>query len=92
MKLRDYAKKNCISYQAAWNQFKTGKIPNARQLPTGTIVIDEDRSIVEYNVIYARVSAAKNKSNLESQADKLIAFCNAKGWKVHDVVKECASG
>lgn len=94
MKLSEYAKINSLTYQAAWNQFKNGQIPNARQLPTGTIIVDEIREETkqEYNVIYARVSSSENKSNLESQADRLCFYCIAKGWKVNEVVKECASG
>ena len=94
MKLSEYAKKNSISYQSAWNQFNKGLIPNARQLPTGTVVIDEiqEKSKPEYTVIYARVSSSENKSNLESQAERLQQFCIANGWKIDEVVKECASG
>ena len=94
MKLSEYAKINSLTYQAAWNQFKKGQIPNARQLPTGTVIVDEIREETkqEYNVIYARVSSSENKSNLESQADRLCFYCIAKGWKVNEVVKECASG
>ena len=94
MKLSEYAKMNSISYQAAWNQFKKGLIPNARQLPTGTVVVDEIKSTQkpEHTVIYARVSSSENKSNLDSQAERLQNFCAAKGWIVHEIVKECASG
>lgn len=42
MKLSEWARKNSINYNTAWGYFRDGLIPNARQLPTGTIVIDED--------------------------------------------------
>ena len=94
MKLSEYAKRTSISYQSAWHHFKNGLIPGARQLPSGTVVIDEpiNNSKPEYNVIYARVSSSENKSNLDTQAERLSHFCIAKGWKVHEIVKECASG
>lgn len=94
MKLSEYAKRNSISYQTAWVHFNKGLIPNARQLPSGTVVIDdiEQQLKPEYVVVYARVSSSENKSNLESQADRLQKFCEAKGWIVNEVVKECASG
>ena len=95
MKLSEYAKKNSISYRTAWRHFQLGLIPNARQLPSGSIVIEEEYSqepIEEYTVIYARVSSSENKPNLESQAERLEHFCAVKGWKVSEVVKECASG
>lgn len=93
MKLSEYAKKNSISYQTAWSHFKQGLIPNAHKLPTGTIVIDEEKcKDCEYTVVYARVSSSENKSNLDSQAERLIQFCEANGYVVNEVVKECASG
>ncbi len=42
-----------------------------------------------------RVSAAENRPNLESQAERLITYCAAKGYQVHQVhqvVKEIGSG
>ena len=42
--------------------------------------------------MYARVSAAENRPNLESQAERLVANCAAKGYQVHQVVKEIGSG
>lgn len=94
LKLSEYAKKNSLSYQSAWNHFKQGLIPGARQLPSGTVVIDEvvQQQKPEYVIVYARVSSSENKSNLETQADRLCQFCAAKGWTVNEVVKECASG
>ena len=46
----------------------------------------------EWVVVYARVSSSENRDNLASQAKRMVDFCNAKGWLVNDVVKECASG
>lgn len=94
MKLSEYAKRNSISYQTAWQHFNKGLIPNARQLPSGTVVVDEivENNKQEYVVVYARVSSSENKSNLESQAERLCQYCIANGWKVNEVVKECASG
>jgi len=94
MKLSEYAKRNSISYQTAWLHYKQGLIPNARQLPTGTVVVDEftNTNKEEYTIVYARVSSSENKSNLETQAERLVQFCEANGWRVNEVVKECASG
>lgn len=94
MKLSQFAKKNSIKYQAAYKMFKAGLI-KGYQLPTGTVVITEDLQVQtkqEYNIIYARVSSSENKSNLDSQAKRLKDFAAAKGWIIHEVVKECASG
>lgn len=94
MKLSQWAKKNSYTYRGAFNVFKRGQIPGSRQLENGTIIIDEPpkESKPEYNVVYARVSSSENKLNLNSQAERVAQYCNAKGWIVHEVVKECASG
>lgn len=95
MKLREWAIKNSVCYKTAYRMFRNGLINNARQLPTGTIVIDEDlkQNIKsEYNVVYSRVSSTENKNNLDSQAKRVRDFCNARGWVVNEIVKECASG
>jgi putative resolvase len=42
--------------------------------------------------VYARVSSAEHRKNLDSQAERVSAFCAAKGWQVAEVVKECGSG
>lgn len=94
MKLSEWAKKNSVTYRTAFTHYKKGMIPNAYTLPTGTIVIPDEsvKSKSEFNVVYARVSSSENKDNLDSQAKRVSEFCNAKGWVVHDIVKEVASG
>jgi predicted site-specific integrase-resolvase len=42
--------------------------------------------------IYARVSSSEKKSNLESQAERLVAYSIAKGYQIAKVVKEIGSG
>ncbi len=92
MRLSDYAKQNGVSYRTAWNHFKAGKIPNARRLPSGTVVLDEQIAKAEKTVVYARVSSSENKTNLLSQSKRVQDFCAAKGWVVNQVVEECGSG
>lgn len=94
MKLSVWAKKIGLSYRGAYRLFEQGKIPGAYQLETGTIIVPEENQKTknEWNIVYARVSSSENRKNLDSQADRVSQFCNAKGWIVHEVVKECASG
>ena len=94
MKLTSYAKQIGISYNTAWRMWKRGQLPGY-QLPTGTVIIDppEVRSPeVRTVAVYARVSSSENKDNLERQAERVVSWCNAKGWSVGKVVKECGSG
>lgn len=97
MKLSSYAKKLGIHYNTAYRMFKRGQIAGY-QLPTGTVIIAEPveqtgaRSAKQQVVaVYARVSSSENKKNLDTQAERLISWCNAQGWGVSKVVKECGS-
>ena len=93
MKLSDYAKQIGVSYRTAWRWYKSGKI-SGYQRDTGTIIITEmDHSPVpEKTVIYARVSSADNKHNLATQAERLVRYCEANGYQIHEVYKEVGSG
>lgn len=96
MKLKDYAKQQGISYRTAWRWWKLGKLPG-HQMDTGTILVDVDQERPVAHkagrvAIYARVSSAENKPNLDSQAERLAAYCVAKGYQLSKVVKEIGSG
>ena len=93
MKLSDWAKKQGITYKTAWRLFKSGKIEGAYQLGSGTIIVPNgSKRKKEKYVVYARVSSSENKKNLDSQAERLVKFCTANGWKVESVIKEIGSG
>ncbi|TPE47522.1 IS607 family transposase, partial [Maribrevibacterium harenarium] len=91
MKLSDWARKQGISYRTAWNQFRSGKLPvPARQLPTGTIIVDE---VVRESkaVIYTRVSSSDKKKDLDGQIARCLSFANAQGIAVSATVSEIGS-
>jgi putative resolvase len=97
LKLSDYAEELGISYQTAWKHFKAGKIHYpTRKLPSGTIIVDyhqKSKDDIKGNAaIYARVSSAENKDNLERQAQRLVDYATARGYKIQYVVKEVGSG
>ena len=95
MKLSQYAKKNSISYLTAYRHWKQGLI-KGKQLGSGTIVVTEEDEIkpTDQNraVVYARVSSSENKSNLETQCERLKNFASAKGYKIVKEEKEVGSG
>lgn len=95
MKLKDYARQQGISYRTAWRWWKAGKLPG-QQMDTGTILIETEppaaSHVSQRAAIYARVSSAENKSTLDSQAERLAAYCTARGYQVAKVVKEVGSG
>src|SRR5215469_1237908 len=96
MKLSDYAKQMGVRYETAWRWFRDGKI-QGRRIGPHTIIITEGqeepvKAPFQRVAVYARVSSAENKPNLDSQAERLVAYCAAKGYQVAKVVKEIGSG
>lgn len=92
MKLSDWARKQGVSYITAWRWFKAGKLPvPARQLPTGTILVEEP-SPEGRTVLYARVSSADQKDDLQRQVARLEAFARSQGWTNYEVVTEIGPG
>ena len=94
MKLSHWAKSQGLSYRTAWRMWKDGTLPTAaRQLPTGTIIVDDPKSPQVGSVaLYVRVSSADQKNDLERQAGRLTAFATSKGLQVSAVVSEIGSG
>ncbi len=83
MKLSNYAKKLGIHYNTAYRMFRRGQIAGY-QLPTGTVIIEEpvDKAGVHARpghlvAVYAPVSSSENKKNLDTQAQRLMSWCNA---------------
>jgi putative resolvase len=91
MKLSAYAKKLGVSYRTAHRLWKAGKL-DAYQLPTGTVIVQEHTHPLQKVAVYARVSSAEMKGNLDTQAERLVQYCEAKGYQISQVVKEIASG
>ena len=96
MKLIDYARLQGISYRTAWRWYKAGKIAG-QQMDTGTILVTEPVGVREAPAtakvaVYTRVSSSENKANLDSQAERLVAYCTVRGYQVSRVVKEIGSG
>lgn len=93
MKLSKWASQQGIHYQTAWQWFKDGRIPGAYQTSTGSIFVpDATPSKAGRVVVYARVSNRERKDSLQSQANRCVAFANAKGLSVDKVYTEIASG
>jgi predicted site-specific integrase-resolvase len=95
MKLSDYAKQQGVRYETAWRWFRDGKI-KGRRVGAHTILIEEERPAPVGSsgqvAVYTRVSSSENKSNLDSQAERLVAYCAVRGYQVSKVVKEIGSG
>src|SRR5258708_31156591 len=96
MKLSDYAKQMGVRYETAWRWFRDGKI-QGRRIGLHTIMITEGQeqsatAVCRRVAVYARVSSSKNKSTFDSQAERLIVYCAARGNQVGKVITEIGSG
>ena len=92
MKLSDWCRKQGICYMTGYKWFKSGKIPDAIQMDNGTILVHEKEQKPERIVMYCRVSNQSRRKELDYQVDRCKQYCIAKGYQVHGIYKEVASG
>lgn len=99
MKLSEVAHKLGITKRTLYNWKKENKISFIKKNKLNYISYNDYCQLanIQYKneekiVIYARVSSSENKSNLDSQTERLISYCTAKGYKIHKIVKEIGSG
>ena len=93
MRLSVYAKKTGVTYKTAFRWWKAGKL-DAYQMDTGTIIVREPATSAEQLqvALYARVSSADQKEDLERQMQRLKDYAASKGYQVTKLVRELASG
>lgn len=99
LKLSEVANKLGITKRTLYNWKKENKINFIKKNKLNYISYSDycDLAHIKHQneekiVIYARVSSSENKSNLDSQAERLISYCMAKGYKIHKIIKEVGSG
>ena len=82
-----------VHYKTAFRWWKAGKL-DAYQLDTGTVIVREPAQPQEALsvALYARVSSADQKEDLERQMHHLKDYAAAKGYQVSKEVTEIASG
>src|SRR5215471_12927270 len=84
MKLSQYAKRAGVTYKTAWRWWKQGQL-DAYQTPTGTVIVREPALPMPTTgrvALYARVSSADQKSDLDRQMQRLRDYAAAKGYNV----------
>jgi putative resolvase len=94
MKLSAWAKASGLTYRTAWRMWRDGKLPvPAEQLPTGTVLVHPPQAqVVEAVALYARVSSADQKSDLERQLGRLAEYASRERMMVLHSVSEVGSG
>lgn len=95
MKLSMYARTIGVTYKTAHRWWKAGKL-DAYQLDTGTIIVRPPENATEKQVahvaLYARVSSADQKNDLERQMERLKDYAAARGYHVTRQMTEIGSG
>lgn len=91
LKISEYAKINRVTQRTVWNWIKQNRV-KIKYTETGRVRIIVESDKEKQVAIYTRVSSTENKENLKSQTDRLINYCNAKGYKVTKVISEIGSG
>lgn len=91
MKISQYAKLHGVTTRTVWNWIYKGEV-NIERTKTNRVLIVFNENEELSTAIYCRVSSSENKNNLESQKNRLISYCNAKGYKVNRIVTEIGSG
>ena len=92
MKLTTWAKQQGISYTTAWRWWKAGKVPVAsEQVASGTIIVYAHGNL-QGVAIYARVSSADQKADLDRQIVRLTKHAMREHMVVVDVIREVGSG
>jgi len=94
MKLSQYAKRAGVTYKTAWRWWKLGQL-DAYQTPTGTVIVREavlPTPTPGRVALYARVSSADQRGDLERQLQRLRDYAAARGYAVAKEVSEVASG
>lgn len=99
IKLSKLAKDLNVTKVTLWNWKNKGLINFIKVGSMNYVSVDDYNKLLGIQstktqkvVVYARVSSSENKSNLESQKNRLVAYCNAKGYSVSAVVTEIGSG
>jgi putative resolvase len=93
MKLREWAKKQGISYRTALRWFHGGTLPvDAQQMTTGTILVKLENILEDQKAaLYARVSSSDQKTNLDSQIARLTHFAVESKLSIASVITEVGS-
>jgi putative resolvase len=96
VKLSEWAAQQGVHYQTAWRWWKQGTLPvPARQLATGTVLVDVPRpsaGAAGRVAVYARVSSHDQRGDLDRQVSRVMAWAGGQHLAVDQVVCEVGSG
>lgn len=95
MNLDEWAETQHIHPQTAYRWFRAGKLPVPAQRVGGLIMVgdltDAERTPNAKTAIYARVSSADQKADLDRQVARVTAWATSNGYSIDLVVTEVGS-
>lgn len=82
-----------VTYKTAFRWWKAGRV-DAYQMDTGTSIVRDPATVQEVTTgaLYARVSSADQKEDLDRQMQRLKDYAASHGYQVSKMVSELASG
>ncbi|MFD1535935.1 IS607 family transposase [Nonomuraea guangzhouensis] len=94
MKLSEWARRNGVHYQTAWQWARDGKMPvPVVKTATGRyMVLDRTAEVTGRTVAYCRVSGTDQLAELDRQAARVVSAATGMGLTVTEVVGEVGSG
>lgn len=93
MKLSVWAKQQGLTYKTAWRLWRDGQLPiPAEQLATGTVIVHPTTESVGGAALYARVSSADQRADLDRQMARLTEYGVQHKLSIVAAVKEVGSG
>ncbi|MGW5364498.1 IS607 family transposase [Actinopolymorpha pittospori] len=96
MNLKERAASRGVAYIAARRQYASGTLPVPTYRLGRLIVVDEPlapaRPVAGQVVVYARVSSAEQKSDLDRQVARVTTWATSQGLPVDRVVTEVGPG
>jgi predicted site-specific integrase-resolvase len=93
MKLSQWARENGLNRLTAYKLFHRGQLPvPAEQLASGTILVYPKKEMAAHHVVYARVSSADQKADLDRQVARIMEYAATHHLTVVDTVTEIGSG
>lgn len=87
MKLSQWAKSKGVSYLTAYRMHRNGTL-SSEILPTGTIIVNEQKPLTNKIALYARVSSHDQKADLVRQLQRLRDFVAGQGLAVSKEITE----
>lgn len=97
MSLKQYAEELGICYRTAWNRYKNHKLPGAwKNEIDGHVYVPTDiMTDKKANEVTLYVTATSNDDAallaMETQIRDMTKYCQWRGWKINDIVREVCS-